>query len=101
MCTITFWPRTHGYCVGMNRDEQRSRVAALPPQRRETPSGATLYPFEPGGGTWISTNTYGVTLGLLNVCGFPRTAPGPPTSRGKPPGSDTLELQRGITGPLV
>lgn len=83
MCTITFWPRTHGYCVGMNRDEQRTRVAALPPQRRETPAGAILYPHEPSGGTWVSANALGVTFGLVNTYTVPRVPAGNPVSRGK------------------
>jgi hypothetical protein len=83
MCTITFWPRTSGYCVGMNRDEQRTRVTALPPQRRETPAGAILCPHEPSGGTWVSTNTHGITLGLVNNYSVPRVPIGTPVSRGK------------------
>lgn len=83
MCTITFWPRTNGYCVGMNRDEQRTRVAGLPVRRYESPSGPALYPSEPGGGTWVSVNAHGVTLGLVNSYGIPRVPPATPTSRGK------------------
>ena len=47
----------------MNRDERQSRDLARPPQV----FGNAIYPLEPGGeGTWISVNTTGITLALLN-----------------------------------
>jgi len=67
MCTLSFVPTDQGYLVGMNRDEQLGRARALPPAARIGADGlATIYPREPGGGTWIACNQNGLTLALLN-----------------------------------
>lgn len=66
MCTVTFWPHPRGYRLAMNRDEQRSRPAGLPPRLHPTRTGTAVHPSEPGGGTWISLNDHGVTFALLN-----------------------------------
>jgi hypothetical protein len=66
MCTVTFIPRKTGYLVGMNRDEKLTRVAGLPPARRNKDGRAVVYPSEPSGGTWISLNDGGTTFALVN-----------------------------------
>ena len=66
MCTLSFLPEKDGYVAAMNRDEQRSRAAALPPAIRSAGELLTLYPQESGGGTWIGGNSHGNLLALLN-----------------------------------
>jgi hypothetical protein len=66
MCTVTFIARKNGYALGMNRDEQRSRVAGLPPSKKILDGCAVIAPCEPGGGTWIALNDAGVTFALIN-----------------------------------
>ena len=66
MCTVTFIARKNGYALGMNRDEQRSRVKALPPSQQEISGRAALFPSEPNRGTWIGVNDAAVTLALIN-----------------------------------
>lgn len=53
--------------VAMNRDERVTRVEALPPRRFAGDAGAAIYPYEPGGGTWIAANDRRITLALLNL----------------------------------
>ncbi len=71
MCSLTFWPLTNGYRLGMNRDEQRHRVRGLPPERVRIGERSVLHPSEPGGGTWISLNDRGVAFALLNAYSIP------------------------------
>jgi hypothetical protein len=66
MCTVTFVARKNGYALGMNRDEKRTRVKAVPPSRQEMGGRAALLPAEPNGGTWIGVNDAGITFALLN-----------------------------------
>lgn len=66
MCTVTFWPKKRGYILGMNRDEQRSRAAALGPSTVEVNGLRVVHPSEPSGGTWISSNERGLTVALIN-----------------------------------
>lgn len=66
MCTVTFWPGKRGYLLGMNRDEQRSRVAGLAPSMCEVDGMRILQPSEPSGGTWISASEIGVSVALIN-----------------------------------
>lgn len=83
MCTVTFMPRKRGYALLMNRDEQRSRVAALPPSRRKLGSREVIYPCEPAGGAWIGVNDAGVTLALINWYSVSSSACPDPASRGE------------------
>lgn len=83
MCTMTFWPQPDGYRIGMNRDEQRSRILAAPPSRHPNPTGWHLHPAEPAGGTWISVNDFGVSFGLINWYSLPHSSTGPRQSRGR------------------
>lgn len=66
MCTVTFIARRRGYALGMNRDEKRTRVVALPPARHALGGRDVLFPSEPNGGTWVGVNDAGVTLALIN-----------------------------------
>jgi hypothetical protein len=77
MCTVSFLPRPNGFYLAMNRDEKRTRSSALPPAivdlatGRVRPTGGltkrrAIFPREPNGGTWISTNDAGVCLALIN-----------------------------------
>ena len=66
MCTLTWYFDPHGYNVFFNRDEQKKRAKALPPRILEE-NIKFVMPIDPqGGGSWISTNQYGVTVALLN-----------------------------------
>jgi transport and Golgi organization protein 2 len=66
MCTVTFIPRRKGYYLGMNRDEKRTRAKGFPPARKTLNGSTVIYPSEPGGGTWIALNEWGVALALIN-----------------------------------
>jgi hypothetical protein len=66
MCTLSFIPRMNGYCVGMNRDELRSRPGGLAPKYFECSGVTAVYPSEMFGGTWIAVNAYGHVFALLN-----------------------------------
>ncbi len=50
----------------MNRDEKRVRVAALAPTVIRSGKRRAVFPREPSGGTWVSTNDLGVCLALIN-----------------------------------
>ena len=53
--------------VIFNRDEQRTRSIALPPEVIDVESTQVLMPVDPArGGTWIATNQFGLTVALLN-----------------------------------
>ena len=82
MCTVTFLPHPAGYALGMNRDEQRTRVVALPPERRAAAGRVIVQPREPHGGTWIAVNDRQCSLALINWYSIHRRAPPPATSRG-------------------
>jgi hypothetical protein len=82
MCTVTFIARKKGYALGMNRDEQRTRVVGRPPARQELSGCAALFPSEPGGGTWIGVNDAGVSLALINWYSIPRRVSAHASSRG-------------------
>jgi len=82
MCTLTFSPQPSGFLVVMNRDEQRSRVAAHPPVARRLGERSVLHPSEPGGGTWIGINDSGAVFALLNWYSVPQRPLTRPRSRG-------------------
>lgn len=83
MCTVTFIARKTGYALGMNRDEQRSRMAGLAPAKQRIHGVFVLAPSEPGGGTWISLNEAGITFALINWYAIPSRVTGETVSRGK------------------
>jgi hypothetical protein len=66
MCTVTLIARRHGYALGMNRDEQLTRVKGRPPKLRLVAGRKVVGPAEPGGGTWIALNDSGATFALIN-----------------------------------
>lgn len=66
MCTVSFLPTATGFRLAMNRDEKRSRVAALPPAVFRRGHRRAVYPSEPNGGTWLAINDAGLCLALLN-----------------------------------
>ena len=68
MCTVTVVAWRNTVRVACNRDEQRSRAAALPPQIRQFGNRQAILPIDPaGGGTWIGVNNAGLAMTLLNV----------------------------------
>jgi len=66
MCTVSFVPKSHGFYLAMNRDEERDRPAALIPTVVEIEGRRAVFPYEATGGTWISVNDGGVCLALIN-----------------------------------
>lgn len=83
MCTVTFIARRHGYALGMNRDEQLTRVPGLPPSTKIIQECRVMAPSEPGGGTWMALNERGVTFALINWYAITRRARGETVSRGR------------------
>lgn len=77
MCTLTFAPTNEGFLVGMNRDEQKIRPAALPPDIFKRGDAQAIYPREAGGGTWIACSSYGNVFALLNWYSAATDALGP------------------------
>jgi hypothetical protein len=68
MCTLTAIPRSGGARLAFNRDEARSRPAALPPATRRAGRNLCAHPTDPaGGGTWIAVSDAGLVFALLNV----------------------------------
>ena len=73
MCSVCWnWrdqsnPDTPQLTILFNRDEQRSRAIATLPEIQPIEGVQSLMPTDPvRGGTWISTNQYGLTIALLN-----------------------------------
>jgi hypothetical protein len=65
MCTLTYLLNQNGYELFFNRDEQRTRLLAMPPQPHQIDNA--IYPIDPqGGGTWIAVTKQGMSLALLN-----------------------------------
>ena len=72
MCTLTYLLTEHGYEIYFNRDEQRARLLALPPQFN--PSREAIYPIDANGqGTWLALTQSGLSLALLNNYQAPAT----------------------------
>ena len=68
MCTVTVVPGREAIRLACNRDELRSRAAALPPQVRQFGPRRALLPVDPtSGGTWVAANDAGLAMTLLNV----------------------------------
>ena len=82
MCTLSFLPKTDGFLLGMNRDEQRSRAIASPPAAQRCGDLDALYPSEPSGGTWIGINEAGLCAALINWYSRPQYQGDPAFSRG-------------------
>ena len=83
MCTLTWAWSADGYELFFNRDEQRTRAAALPPSLHERAGTRWIAPTDPdGGGTWLGVNDHGLAIGLLNGYRRPDRAPRELTTRG-------------------
>ncbi|WP_250654774.1 NRDE family protein [Alkalimarinus coralli] len=83
MCTLSWAASGSSYQLFFNRDEQRTRQPALPPEIITHDGVSALMPVDPqGGGSWISVNEYGLGLCLLNFYQG-RTPSGSLTSRGQ------------------
>jgi hypothetical protein len=82
MCTVSFLPAEDGFHLAMNRDEQLSRRAALPPDIFTRGALRALYPHELSGGTWVGVNEAGLALALINWYSQPQRKPGRIVSRG-------------------
>lgn len=83
MCSVSWLLSEEGYQLFFNRDEQKSRAVALPPQLLSLNGVAVLMPIDPvANGSWISVNEFGLTLCLLN--NYQGQSPsGPLISRGQ------------------
>ena len=68
MCTVTVVPAREMIRLACNRDEFRSRPAALPPRIERFGPRRAVLPVDPtSGGTWVAANDAGLALTLLNV----------------------------------
>ena len=68
MCTVS-WSHQHdgGYQLFCNRDEKRTRKAAVSPQLQTARGTRFIAPLDGEfGGTWIGVNEHGVCVCLLN-----------------------------------
>ncbi len=85
MCTVTVVPAWEMIRLACNRDELRSRPAALPPRIEQFGPRRAILPVDPtSGGTWIAVNDAGLVLSLLNVNpGNGLTSGAAPRSRGQ------------------
>jgi hypothetical protein len=85
MCTVTVVPARGAIRLACNRDELRSRHAALLPRIQQFGPRRAVLPVDPtSGGTWVAVNDAGLALTLLNVNSRkgPSAKPGAPLSRG-------------------
>jgi hypothetical protein len=83
VCTLTWAWSADGYELFFNRDEQRTRAAALPPSVHERGGTRWIAPTDPdGGGTWLGVNEHGVAIGVLNGYRRANLALGELSSRG-------------------
>jgi len=83
MCTVTFIAQRNGYVLGMNRDENLARMAALPPAQHGVGNRVALFPSEPNGGAWIGVNDAGTAFALINWYSVPARVAGQAVSRGE------------------
>jgi len=82
MCTATWLSRNGSLHLFFNRDEQRSREAAVGPGLHESEGVRFLAPSDGrAGGTWIAVTELGLALALLNRS--EGSAPSRPGSRGR------------------
>lgn len=81
MCTVTIIQTREGFRLATNRDEQRSRPAAIAPSVREFGDRRAVAPTDPlAGGTWVAATDAGLAFTVLN--GNPRPMPAmPPRDR--------------------
>ena len=78
MCTVSWLHQPGGYHLLCNRDEKRTRSAALAPTVIETRRRAVTSrrSMPTCGGTWIAVNEFGVSVCLLNGRAEARTIAG-------------------------
>jgi hypothetical protein len=64
VCTLTIVPLGGGRTrLAFNRDEQRTRPAALPPQTRRYGGRTAVLPVDPvSDGTWIALSDVGLVM---------------------------------------
>lgn len=82
MCTVSWLHDENGYQLFCNRDEKLTRKRALAPRLAVRDGVRFVAPVDGDfGGTWLATNEFGVTVGLLNGAnltgsggGYPREA---------------------------
>lgn len=73
MCTLSWKATNSEYTLFFNRDEQRSRLPALPPSLQQRNGVMFLSPTDAHHqGTWLLVNEYALTICLLNH--YPMTA---------------------------
>lgn len=66
MCTVSYLPLENGYILTSNRDEWKSRAAAIAPQKYHLFNQEITFPKDPlANGTWIAMSK-DYTLCLLN-----------------------------------
>jgi hypothetical protein len=84
MCTVSWLPHPLGYTLCFNRDERFTRAPALPPAAGEAGGVAYVAPSDGDfGGTWLASNAFGLSLGILNRYRVPAyVPPASPRSRG-------------------
>lgn len=77
MCTLTYLPTENGFIFTSNRDEQKLRAAALPPQSYSIHGEEIIFPKDgAAGGTWFAS---GETLQICLLNGaFEKHIPQPP-----------------------
>ena len=67
MCTLSWFFGEKNTHVFFNRDEQKTRAIAKPPQVVSVNQIARLMPIDPvGGGSWLAVNEFGWVFALLN-----------------------------------
>jgi len=67
MCTVSFCPNREGWLLTSSRDVRLSRPRASFPVQKKVAQEVILYPEDGlAKGTWIGTNTKGLTVCLLN-----------------------------------
>lgn len=77
MCTLSIIPIRDGagFRVVTNRDEQRTRLKAIPPRARTSAGREWLWPEDGlAGGAWIGASADGLALSILNLNLRPRPA---------------------------
>lgn len=67
MCTVSWLRSADGYVLFSNRDERRTRKAALGPRVASARGVSFIGPVDgDAGGYWIAVNQFGLSLALLN-----------------------------------
>ena len=83
MCTVSVIKLPGLLRLVANRDERRTRPAALPPSLTRAGDLRVLAPTDPSShGTWIACNDLGLAIALLNINPPDAAAHVPPRSRG-------------------